>query len=228
MKKKTNITTITLEETMKMKDRTRKDAPPCPPLPDDFWKNAKVVYPESPKKAIEMEKKSDRLGVDLDEEQGAIRDYKAEKPILKSKGQESKSQAIARANQEEAEDAVYQEKLSTWDETLGDGMRENKGKVVFENGSEECIGSDHGLSTEYIKGYQKGQEQALKWRPPDMVPKQDGTEAILWLTTDKGFADVSAHCYLKDGSWYWWDTNELIKRQDLIMGWQPWPEPPTK
>jgi hypothetical protein len=49
--KKKNITTITLEEAMKMKDRTRKDAPVGPALPDDFWKNAKMVYPEDPKEA---------------------------------------------------------------------------------------------------------------------------------------------------------------------------------
>jgi len=99
-----------------------------------------------------------------------------------------------------------------------------KGKVVFENGSEEFIGSDHGLSPEYMEGYRKGQEEALKWRTPETLPKQDGTEVILWLTTDKGFADTSAHCFLKDESWYWMGTHEVIKRQDFIMGWQPWPE----
>ena len=44
------LTTITLEEVLKMKGRTRKDAPEGPSLPDDFWKNAKMVYPEIPKK----------------------------------------------------------------------------------------------------------------------------------------------------------------------------------
>jgi hypothetical protein len=111
---------------------------------------------------------------------------------------------------------------------MGDGMSENKGKVVFENGSEEFIGSDHDLTPEYMEGYRKGREQALEWRRPDTLPQADGTESILWLTTDKGFADVSAHCFLKDGAWYWMDTHEIIKRQDFIMGWQPWPEPPTQ
>ena len=107
-------------------------------------------------------------------------------------------------------------------------MTEKKGKVVFENGSEECIASEHGLNAKFMEGYRKGHEQARAWRPPHTLPKQNGTEAILWLTTDKGFADVSAPCYLKDGSWYWMDTAEIIKRQDFIMGWQPWPEPPTR
>ena len=52
--KKERITRVTLDEAKKMKDRTRKDAPPGPPLPDDFWKHAKVVYPESPKEAVKI------------------------------------------------------------------------------------------------------------------------------------------------------------------------------
>ena len=88
-------------------------------------------------------------------------------------------------------------------------MRGNTGKVVFENGSDECIVREDDVSAEYLEGYRKGYEQALKWRSPETLPKQNGMEAILWLTTDKGFADVSAHCYLKDGSWYWWDTDEF-------------------
>jgi len=57
-------------------------------------------------------------------------------------------------------------------------------------------------------------------------PTDEGAEAILWLSTDKGFADVSTFSYFKKGSWYWGETHEIIKRQDLIMGWLPWPEPP--
>jgi len=41
-----------------------------------------------------------------------------------------------------------------------------------------------------MESYRKGYEQALKWRGPDTLPQEDGTEAILWLTTDRGFADV--------------------------------------
>ena len=47
--KEENITTITLEEAIKLKNRTRADAPVGPPLPDDFWKEAKIVYPEGRK-----------------------------------------------------------------------------------------------------------------------------------------------------------------------------------
>jgi len=103
----------------------------------------------------------------------------------------------------------------------------DKGKIVFENGSDEFLPSGQNPSADYMHGYQKGHEDALKWRPPETLPKHNGAEAILWLTTDKGFADVSAHCYLKDGAWYWFDSDEKIKRPDLILGWQPWPEPPV-
>jgi len=48
------LTTITLEEVLKMKDLTRKDAPEGPSLPADFWKHAKVVYPEGSKEAEEL------------------------------------------------------------------------------------------------------------------------------------------------------------------------------
>ena len=59
--KKKSITTITLEEALKTKGKTRKDAPPGPPLPDDFWKHAKVVYPEGPKEATTIRFDADIL-----------------------------------------------------------------------------------------------------------------------------------------------------------------------
>lgn len=60
--RKKNITTITLEEAKKMKDRTREDAPPGPPLPDDFWKHAKLVFPpEGPKEAVKIRYDRDML-----------------------------------------------------------------------------------------------------------------------------------------------------------------------
>lgn len=59
--KKERITRVTIEEVMKMKDRTRKDTPPGPPLPNDFWKHAKVAYPESPKEAVKIRYDRDML-----------------------------------------------------------------------------------------------------------------------------------------------------------------------
>ncbi len=67
-----------------------------------------------------MNKKNERLGIDLDEELDTIRDYKSEKPTLKSKKQGVMNQAILRANREEAENAKYHEELAEWDETLDD------------------------------------------------------------------------------------------------------------
>ncbi|MDP2619173.1 MAG: hypothetical protein Q8P46_03195 [Hyphomicrobiales bacterium] len=105
-------------------------------------------------------------------------------------------------------------------------MMTEKGKVVFENGSEKFMERDMGSDGTFLDGYRQGHEDAWKWRPPETLPEHEGAEAILWLTTDKGFKDVSAHSYLKNGAWHWADSDEVIKRQDFIMGWLPWPEPP--
>ena len=59
--KKKRITTITLDEAMKMKGKTRKDAPEGPNLGKDFWKDAKVVYPESPKEQVTVRLDTDIL-----------------------------------------------------------------------------------------------------------------------------------------------------------------------
>ena len=47
--KKKRITVVSMDDARKMKDRTRKDAHVGPSLGKDFWKDAKVVYPEVPK-----------------------------------------------------------------------------------------------------------------------------------------------------------------------------------
>jgi uncharacterized protein (DUF4415 family) len=49
-----------MDEIMKEKDRTRSDAPEGPPLGADFWKEAKVIHPEGPKKQITV-----RLDADM-------------------------------------------------------------------------------------------------------------------------------------------------------------------
>ena len=59
--KKERITTVSRSELKKMKDRTRKDAPVGPSLPKDFWKTAKVVYPDSPKEAVKVRYDADML-----------------------------------------------------------------------------------------------------------------------------------------------------------------------
>lgn len=59
--KKERITTVSQSELKKMKDRTRDDAPDGPSLPNDFWKNARVVYPEGPKEAVKVRYDADVL-----------------------------------------------------------------------------------------------------------------------------------------------------------------------
>jgi uncharacterized protein (DUF4415 family) len=58
---KKNIMTITLDEALKKKGKTRKDGPPVPPLPADLWKNPKVVYPETSKEQITVQLDADIL-----------------------------------------------------------------------------------------------------------------------------------------------------------------------
>lgn len=58
--KKRHITKLSMDDVMKAKDRTRPDAPEGPPLGPNFWKKAKVIYPESPKKQLTV-----RLDADM-------------------------------------------------------------------------------------------------------------------------------------------------------------------
>ena len=54
------ITTVSMDEIMAMEDQTRPDAPEGPSLGPDFWKRARVVMPEAPKKQLTL-----RLDADL-------------------------------------------------------------------------------------------------------------------------------------------------------------------
>jgi len=63
------------------------------------------------------------------------------------------------------------------------------------------------------------------WHPMSTAP-MDGTEIIAWLSSDK-FEDMTANIYWCEGNQAWfWMTDEIIRRQDLIKGWQPYPQPP--
>ncbi|GJL51203.1 MAG: hypothetical protein NPIRA01_24300 [Nitrospirales bacterium] len=52
--KKERITKVSGNELKKMEDLTHANAPVGPLLPQDFWKTAKVVYPDSPKEAVKV------------------------------------------------------------------------------------------------------------------------------------------------------------------------------
>ena len=47
-----NIKAVSLDDLSSIEDRTRIDAPEGPSLGVDFWKTAKVVYPDGPKERI--------------------------------------------------------------------------------------------------------------------------------------------------------------------------------
>ncbi len=57
---KRRITTVSDAALDKRKDRSRNDAPDGPALGPDFWKQAQVVYPESPKQQLTV-----RLDADM-------------------------------------------------------------------------------------------------------------------------------------------------------------------
>ncbi len=58
--KKKNITKLSIDEVAVSKDRTRHNAPDGLALGRDFWKKAKVIYPEGPKKQLTV-----RLDADM-------------------------------------------------------------------------------------------------------------------------------------------------------------------
>ena len=47
-----NIKTVSLADASEMGDRTRDDAPEGEDLGADFWKSARVVYPNGPKERL--------------------------------------------------------------------------------------------------------------------------------------------------------------------------------
>ena len=59
--KKKGITTVSRVDLLKKKGKTQSDASAGPPLPPEFWKNAKVLYPEAPKEQVAIRFDADLL-----------------------------------------------------------------------------------------------------------------------------------------------------------------------
>ena len=79
-----------------------------------------------------------------------------------------------------------------------------------------------------------------EWQPKEDFEKH-GTQVIAWLYSDKGFQDMTVRLLYIDlekgpayqelysvTGWYWGDSEEPVKRPDLINGVVPWPEPGEK
>lgn len=66
----------------------------------------------------------------------------------------------------------------------------------------------------------------------EFLPKEkfeiNGTEVIGWLSSNKGFEDITARLIYINNAWHWADSEEPVKRPDLINGCIIWPEPPNK
>ncbi len=57
--------------------------------------------------------------------------------------------------------------------------------------------------------------KTAEWQPFETAPK-DGTELIFWVSF-----------YFSKGQWWWADTEDVLKRPDLVNGWMLYPQPPT-
>ena len=70
------------------------------------------------------------------------------------------------------------------------------------------------------------QKETAEWQSFETAPK-DGTELIFWISSQKGFQDTTANFYFAEGQWWWANTEEVLKRPDLVNGWMMYPQPPT-
>ena len=68
--------------------------------------------------------------------------------------------------------------------------------------------------------------KTAEWQPFETAPK-DGSELIFWVSSQKGFQDTTANFYFADGQWWWADTEDVLKRPNLVNGWMRYPQPPT-
>lgn len=71
------------------------------------------------------------------------------------------------------------------------------------------------------------QGAAQKW-PPKEKFEQEGMRVIAWLSTDKGFKDITATLLYEGGNWCWDESGDTVKKPDLIKGVIPYPEPPEE
>lgn len=63
-----------------------------------------------------------------------------------------------------------------------------------------------------------------KWQPKEKFEKQ-GTRCIAWMSSDKGFEDITTEVYYFRGCWYWADGECPVRKPDLIKGMMLYPEP---
>ena len=67
----------------------------------------------------------------------------------------------------------------------------------------------------------------MAWTPFKTAPK-DGTHVICWMSSEKGFEDITANFYCHARTWYWECDDRPLKRPDLVNGWMRYPQSPKK
>jgi hypothetical protein len=65
------------------------------------------------------------------------------------------------------------------------------------------------------------------WKPFKTAPK-DGTLLVFWISSQKGFEDITANFYYHARKWWWECDDSHLKRPDLVNGWMIYPQPPKK
>ena len=68
-------------------------------------------------------------------------------------------------------------------------------------------------------------KKTAEWQPFETPQGWDRTD--LWVSSQKGFQDTTANFYFSKGQWWWADTEDVLKRPDLVNGWMLYPQPPT-
>lgn len=64
------------------------------------------------------------------------------------------------------------------------------------------------------------------WQHKSLFEYQ-GSRVIAWMSSDKGFEDITTELIYQEGAWHWAESEDPVKRPDLIKGVQKYPEPPV-
>ncbi len=99
-------------------------------------------------------------------------------------------------------------------------------RALLHEVQQELLADNVPVARRLIRDVTKGLDGA-GWQPLRTAPK-DGTELIFWVSSQKGFEDITANFYFRDRAWRWAENDERLKRPDLVNGWMFYPQPPVQ